>query len=61
MVKASNGKRSTFVQCQLDSGQLQFKWQCYDAYCRVCLGLGLSLWLQTESWFRLGVRIAAEI
>ena len=25
------------------SGQLQFKWQCYDAYCRVCLGLGLSL------------------
>ena len=23
------------------TGNLQFKWQCYDAYCRVCLGLGL--------------------
>eukprot|EP00971_Amphidinium_carterae_P272478 5408293-Amphidinium_carterae.1 len=26
--------------------QLQAKWQCYDAYCRVCMGLGTNQMLQ---------------
>ncbi|CAK9080075.1 Pentatricopeptide repeat-containing protein [Durusdinium trenchii] len=31
--------------------QLQFKWQCYDAYCRVCLGLGLNHILQALTYY----------
>eukprot|EP00439_Symbiodinium_sp_Y106_P080847 s26_g19.t1 len=30
---------------------LQFKWQCYDAYCRVCLGLGLNHILQAMTYY----------
>ncbi|CAJ1386195.1 unnamed protein product [Effrenium voratum] len=31
--------------------KLQFKWQCYDAYCRVCLGLGLNHILQALTYY----------
>ncbi|CAE7764348.1 GIP [Symbiodinium sp. CCMP2456] len=31
--------------------QLQSKWQCYDAYCRVCMGLGVNQILQGLSYY----------
>lgn len=31
--------------------QLQSKWQCYDAYCRVCMGLGVNQILQALSYY----------
>lgn len=31
--------------------QLQAKWQCYDAYCRVCMGLGVNQILQGLSYY----------
>lgn len=31
--------------------QLQSKWQCYDAYCRVCMGLGVNQMLQALSYY----------
>jgi len=31
--------------------RLQSKWQCYDAYCRVCMGLGVSQLLQGLTYF----------
>lgn len=31
--------------------QLQFKWQCYDAYCRVCIGLGATHLLQGMCYY----------
>lgn len=31
--------------------QLQTKWQCYDAYCRVCMGLGVNQILQGLSYY----------
>ena len=33
------------------SRQLQSKWQCYDAYCRVCMGLGVNQILQALSYY----------
>eukprot|EP00928_Gymnodinium_smaydae_P033875 TRINITY_DN2413_c0_g7_i1.p1 TRINITY_DN2413_c0_g7~~TRINITY_DN2413_c0_g7_i1.p1 ORF type:complete len:1177 (-),score=221.48 TRINITY_DN2413_c0_g7_i1:6-3413(-) len=31
--------------------ELQAKWQCYDAYCRVCMGLGVNQVLQVLSYY----------
>eukprot|EP00927_Polykrikos_kofoidii_P029109 TRINITY_DN25220_c0_g1_i1.p1 TRINITY_DN25220_c0_g1~~TRINITY_DN25220_c0_g1_i1.p1 ORF type:complete len:1284 (+),score=182.52 TRINITY_DN25220_c0_g1_i1:164-4015(+) len=31
--------------------KLQSKWQCYDAYCRVCMGLGVNQILQGLSYY----------
>jgi len=33
--------------------QLQSKWQCYDAYCRVCMGLGVNQILQGLSYYAI--------
>eukprot|EP00928_Gymnodinium_smaydae_P095467 TRINITY_DN8220_c0_g2_i1.p1 TRINITY_DN8220_c0_g2~~TRINITY_DN8220_c0_g2_i1.p1 ORF type:complete len:1354 (+),score=308.55 TRINITY_DN8220_c0_g2_i1:110-4171(+) len=33
--------------------QLQAKWQCYDAYCRVCMGLGVNQILQGLSYYAI--------
>lgn len=33
--------------------QLQCKWQCYDAYCRVCMSLGVNQLLQVLSYYAL--------
>jgi len=33
--------------------QLQAKWQCYDAYCRVCMSLGVNQILQALSFFSI--------
>lgn len=33
--------------------QLQAKWQCYDAYCRVCMGLGVNQMLQVLSYYSI--------
>lgn len=33
--------------------QLQSKWQCYDAYCRVCMGLGVNQILQALSYYSI--------
>jgi len=33
--------------------QLQSKWQCYDAYCRVCMGLGTNQMLQVLSYYSI--------
>lgn len=33
--------------------QLQSKWQCYDAYCRVCMGLGVNQILQGLSYYSI--------
>jgi len=32
---------------------LQSKWQCYDAYCRVCMGLGVNQLLQALSYYAI--------
>eukprot|EP00931_Biecheleriopsis_adriatica_P074150 TRINITY_DN48276_c0_g1_i1.p1 TRINITY_DN48276_c0_g1~~TRINITY_DN48276_c0_g1_i1.p1 ORF type:complete len:1081 (+),score=208.20 TRINITY_DN48276_c0_g1_i1:69-3311(+) len=33
--------------------KMQLKWQCYDAYCRVCMGLGLNHILQGLSYYAI--------
>eukprot|EP00435_Cladocopium_sp_Y103_P068032 s579_g30.t3 len=35
--------------------RLQAKWQCYDAYCRVCMALGVNQILQGLTYYAIGI------
>lgn len=41
--------------------QLQARWQCYDAYARVCMSLGVRQMLQSVSYYLIGVCMVDNI
>lgn len=40
--------------------KLQARWQCYDAYARVCMSLGVRQLIQTITYFVIGVTLVEE-